>query len=201
MLDRIVGAVLAGGRSSRMGSEKPLVEIGGRLLIERVLDAVSPCVAEVVLVTNRPELYGFLGVQAIPDTHPGRGPLAGIHSALGSLRGYGALVVACDYPFLDAQSLRKITREDPGGGVVLPQIEGRLHPLCALYATKALTAVEQALANGELMVLSLVARLPQRILFEDELGGAAAARTFFNVNTPEDLRRAEEMLAQAQPRG
>lgn len=183
-----------------MGSEKPLLEIGGRRLVERVAAAVSPCVAELVLVTNREDLYAFLGLEMVPDIWPGRGPLAGIHAALARLTTDAALVVACDYPFLDQSALRPIVSEDPAGGVVVPRIAGRLQPLCAQYDASILPVVETSVSNGELTVASLLDRLPKRVLEQDRLGGPAAARSFFNVNTPEDLRRAEEMLAEAQPR-
>jgi len=202
MPDRTLGVLLAGGRSSRMGREKPLLEIGGRLLIERVAAAVVLCASKTVVVTNRPELYSFLNLPTIQDTWPGRGPLAGIHAGLRHATCERILVVACDYPFLDAATLRRITAEDPAGGVIVPFIDGKLQPLCALYSVSVLPLVETSIASGELMVSSLLARLPQRVVQQRALGGAAASRTFFNVNTPEDLRRAEEMLAEeAEPRG
>jgi molybdopterin-guanine dinucleotide biosynthesis protein A len=185
-----------------MGREKPLQVVGGVSMIERVRAAVSHCVDELVIVTNRPDLYAFLGMPMISDIYSERGPLGGIQAALGQLRSPAALVVATDYPFLEPGALRRIVGEDPAGGVVVPRVAGRLHPLCALYAKDCATVLEESLAKGELMVLSFVARLRQKVLDETELGGPeAASRIFFNVNTPEDLRRAEEILAQAQPRG
>src|SRR5437867_9592094 len=152
MPERTLGVLLAGGRSSRMGREKPLLEIGGKLLVERVAAAVTPCASRTVLVTNQPELYSFLGLPTLRDTWPGRGPLAGVHAGLRHATCERALVVACDYPFLAAAPLRRIMSEDPGGGVVVPSIDGRLHPLCALYTVSLLPVVEASLASGELMV-------------------------------------------------
>jgi molybdopterin-guanine dinucleotide biosynthesis protein A len=177
-----------------MGCEKPLVQVGGQSLIERVVDAISPVVDRVVVVTNRPELYDGLGLPTLADSYVGRGPLAGIHAALKHLACDAALIVACDYPFLDAAALGRIARTDPARGVVVPEIGGRLHPVCALYAVETLPAIEASLASGELMVLSLVSRVPRTVLREADLGGQTAERTFFNVNTPDDLRRAEEIL-------
>ena len=194
------GVILAGGKSRRLGAEKPLQVVGGASLIERVVDALSPCVDQLLLVTNRPELYSFLGLETIPDIHPGRGPLAGMQAAFRHIGSPSALVVAGDYPFLTPTALKRILREDPAGGVVLPQIGGQRHPLCAHYASSSATQIEEALAAGELMVLSFVARLRQVVLDEREFGGESAARVFFNVNTPEDLRHAEGLLGQAQPR-
>lgn len=199
---RTVGVLLAGGQSRRMGREKPLQTVGGVTLVERAATALRAVVGEILLVTNRPDLYGFLELPIVEDVIPGRGPLGGLHAAHGRLAGAQALVVAADYPFLQPDVLRLIATQDPAGGVVLPYVDGHPHPLCALYAPAALGAVQDALDRGELMLMSLVDRLPQRVLTQDELGGATASRVFFNVNTPHDLERAEELLAQtpAQPR-
>src|SRR5207247_10833150 len=101
MTRRTAGVLLAGGRSRRMGREKPLQIVGGVSLIERVRAAVSHCVDETVLVTNRPDLYAFLGLPMIPDTYPERGPLAGLLAALEYVRAPAPLVLAADYPLLD----------------------------------------------------------------------------------------------------
>jgi molybdopterin-guanine dinucleotide biosynthesis protein A len=181
-----------------MGREKPLQTVGGVTLIERAAAALGACVENVLLVTNRPDLYGFLDLPIVEDLVAGRGPLSGLAAAASKLRGERALVVAADYPFLEPDALRRILSEDPVGGVVVPHVDGHPHPLCALYAPEALAAAQDSLDRGELMVMSLLARLPQTIVPQSELGGPAASRVFFNVNTPEDLDRAEEMLAQAQ---
>ena len=199
MREKVTGFILAGGQSRRMGRDKPLVEIGGVPLIRRVMAALTPCVSETIVVTNRDEPFGSLGLRTLADTWPGRGPLAGIHAALKSVRTPSALIVACDYPFLTPDALERILREPPSGGIVAPQIAGQLHPLCAQYAAAALGAVEESLAAGELMVLSCVARLRERRLLEEgEFGGAErASRTFMNINTPADLERAESLVAHA----
>jgi molybdopterin-guanine dinucleotide biosynthesis protein A len=183
-----------------MGREKPLQTVGGVPLVERAAAAVRTCVDEMLLVTNRPELYEFLDMPIVEDVVVGRGPLGGLLAAHRKLGATRALVVASDYPFLEEEALRRILREDPAGGVVLPQIDGHPHPLCALYAPDALAAAHDALARGELMLMSLVSRLPQIFIPQSELGGPAASRIFFNVNTPADLERAEELLAASQPR-
>ena len=184
-----------------MGTEKPLVAIGGRTLIARVAEAIAPCLEELVIVTNRPDLYGFLGHRMLEDAYVGQGPLAGMHAGLTQLGCAAALVVACDYPFLDARSIARIARENPAGGAVIPEIEGHLHPLCALYAAEVLPEITSCLSTGVLAVHALLDRIPQKILAQTELGGPAAARTFFNINSPDDLRRAEELLAETQSHG
>jgi len=183
-----------------MGREKPLQTVGGVPLVVRVASAMRPCVDEILLVTNRPELYESLGFPIVEDVVPGRGPLGGLQAAHRRLGATRALVAACDYPFLVEDALRRILAEDPKGGVVLPHVDGHPHPLCALYAPDALAAAQQSLDRGELMVMSLVGRLPQTIVPQAELGGPEASRIFFNVNSQADIERAEEILAATESR-
>src|SRR3989304_902952 len=89
---RITGVIQAGGGSPRMGGRpKALLDVGGRRIIERVLDAVTPSVGEVLLVTNTPDLYAFLGLPMVADVYPDHGSLGGIYSGLEAAAGGGAV--------------------------------------------------------------------------------------------------------------
>ena len=104
---RVTGVIQAGGRSVRMGGRpKGLMELGGRRLIERVLMALTPVVDDVLVVTNTPQLYAFLGLPMVPDVYPDRGSLGGIYSGLRAAPGQAALTVACDMPFLHPEVLK-----------------------------------------------------------------------------------------------
>jgi molybdopterin-guanine dinucleotide biosynthesis protein A len=181
-----------------MRAIKPLVQVGGISLIERVTTAVASSVSDCVIVTGEASLSRGLGCELLEDIHPDRGPLAGIHAASVRFGGRALLVAACDYPFLEPRALRHIVETDPGEGAVVPEIDGRLHPLCALYSPAACALAEGAILKGQLPVLALLSHLPTKVLPESEFEDAR--RVFFNVNTPEDLRQAEVLFAQAQSR-
>jgi len=93
---KTAGVLLAGGQSRRMGREKPLQTVGGLPLVERAAKAMAACVDELLLVTNRPDLYDFLRLPIVEDVIPGRGPLGGLHAAHQRLKDTRALVVASD---------------------------------------------------------------------------------------------------------
>src|ERR1700756_197905 len=118
---KVSGVIQAGGRSVRMGGRpKALIEVGGRSIIERVLAALAPAVDEVLVVTNTPELYAFLGLPMVADVYPDHGSLGGIYSGLKAAAGQAALTVACDMPFLHPEIAKLVAQRAGEGDVVIP---------------------------------------------------------------------------------
>jgi molybdopterin-guanine dinucleotide biosynthesis protein A len=194
---RVTGVIQAGGKSTRMGGEpKALLELGGRRIVERVLDAVAPVVDDVLIVTNTPALYGFLGVPMVPDVYPDHGSLGGIFSGLKAAAGDAAFTVACDMPFLHPEVARLVIGRAGEGDVVIPRVGEQLETLHALYAKACLPAIEARLQAGRLKIVGF---------FEDvrvvEVSEAEVARhrapdvVFMNVNTPDELARARALAA------
>jgi molybdopterin-guanine dinucleotide biosynthesis protein A len=188
----VTGVVQAGGRSTRMGGEpKALLELGGRRIIERVIDAVRPNVHDLLLVTNTPELYAFLGVPMVPDAHPGRGSLGGIYSGLRAAPGDAAFTVACDMPFLHPGVVRLVVERAGEADVVIPRCGDQLETLHACYGRACLAPIEARLAAGRLKITGFFEEV--RVL---EIAEAEVARfrdpalVFMNVNTPDELARA-----------
>jgi molybdopterin-guanine dinucleotide biosynthesis protein A len=179
---RPVGAVLAGGAGSRLGGDKAMVELDGRPLLLYPLDALRAVCDEVTVVAKRrtelPPLEGKASVWIEPDEP--RHPLCGIVHALRLASGRPVLVVAADMPLLDAGTLRHIAGTDPGGAAaVVPVLDGRLQPLCALYLPRALAGLEgfapEARTADAVRALGIVELDCDR------------AEAFFNVNAPEDI--------------
>jgi molybdopterin-guanine dinucleotide biosynthesis protein A len=194
---RITGVIQAGGRSTRMGGEpKALLELGGRRIIERALDVVRAVVDDVLIVTNTPALYGFLGVPMIPDVYPDHGSLGGIFSGLQAAAGDATFTVACDMPFLHPDVARLVIDRAGQGDVVIPRVGEQLETMHALYAKACLPAIETRLRAGRLKIVGF---------FDDvrvvEIGEAEVARhrapevVFMNVNTPDELARARALAA------
>ena len=200
-----LGAILAGGASSRFGAPKALAEVGGRRIIDRVLEAIAEAVRDVVLIANEPAVFGDVELPARPDRITGMGPLAGIETALRwamEMGRPGALVVACDMPFVSAPLLREIVGRATAGGAnaVIPESTGRrrIEPLCAWYSVRGLGAVERALASGERSLVALAASVrAERIALADVRRFGDPDVIFLNVNTPGDLQRAIEIDARS----
>lgn len=194
-----LGVVLAGGLSTRYGSPKALATVDGTRIVDRAAAALAEVTDRVVGIANDSDIALALGLATRPDLHAGLGALGGIHSALTWAQEEeraGALVVACDMPFISVPLLRRMLALAADTDIVAPESGGRrgIEPLCAYYATSCLAAVEAAIARGDTRVISFhddvrVTRIP---LDEVRTFGDAAT-LFLNVNTPEDRERAESI--------
>jgi molybdopterin-guanine dinucleotide biosynthesis protein A len=195
---RVTGVIQAGGKSVRMGGEpKALLELGGRSLIERVLDAVVPVVDDVLIVTNTPALYAFLGVPMIPDAYPDHGSLGGIFSGLAAASGDAAFTVACDMPFLHPPVARLVLAHAGQADVVVPRVGEQLETMHALYAKACLPHIEARLAVGRLKIVEFFADVRVVEIPEREVARLRApAVVFMNVNTPDELSRARALAAE-----
>jgi molybdopterin-guanine dinucleotide biosynthesis protein A len=196
---KVAGAIIAGGPATRLGGvAKPFLTVGGRTIAERQIAALRGAgVGRVFVVANDPAPWAALALDVVPDRVAGRGPLGGIQAALAAVGDCDAVVcVAGDLPFVAPALLAALHRRAPGADAVAPRTEGGIEPLCARYARTLLPAVDARVAAGELAVHALLERLAV-----DWIEGAALAaldpggRSFFNINTPEDLRHAEALAA------
>jgi molybdopterin-guanine dinucleotide biosynthesis protein MobB len=195
-----LGVILAGGASRRFGTPKALARVGGRRIIDRVLDALGAAVPEVVISANEPALFADLDLPFRGDDIPGQGALGGLHTALrwAMERGRsGALIVACDMPGVTAKVLSMIVDRAAvtEADVVAPESEGRrgAEIMCAWYSVRCLPEVERMLGEGELGVHRLLERVRVELIPLAEIRRIGDPHTLFqNVNTPEELRDAEE---------
>jgi molybdopterin-guanine dinucleotide biosynthesis protein A len=183
----VTGVILAGGSSSRMKSNKALLPCRGELFIERVHRLLSNLFRDVILVTNTPELYRFLPCPAVPDIFPGMGSLAGIHSGLRHSRTPYIFVVACDMPSLNKALIRHMVEEINGQDVIIPESDGGLEPLHAVFGKGALPVMEDALSRGNRKIVDCCNRLNETIIPKEVVAEIDPGfRSFKNINTPED---------------
>ena len=190
-------AVQAGGRSSRMGSDKALLRLDGIPLIERLLQRVSGLGEEILITTNRPQDYQYLGLRMASDPEPGAGALHGLRTALEAARGQTVLVLACDMPFVSRPLLEHMLQLSEAADLVVPRRGGEYEPLHAVYSKGCLPALEAALQRGQRRMISFFPSLNLRTVEQEEIDRLdPEGLSFFNVNTPEDLRKAERILAQ-----
>ena len=195
---RVTGVIQAGGRSVRMGGRpKGLMELGGRRLIERVLMALTPVVDDVLVVTNTPQLYAFLGLPMVQDVYPDRGSLGGIYSGLRAAPGQAALTVACDMPFLHPEVLKLVAERSGEGDVVIPRVGDQLETLHAAYGKACLPHIEERLLAGKLKITGFFEKVRVVEITEADVARFRDPRlVFMNVNTPEELDRARELMAE-----
>lgn len=191
----ITGAILAGGRSSRMGTDKALLEIGGIPLIQRVRDILSTLFPHLILITNTPDCYRFLGIPMAGDIYPNEGSLAGIHAALSHAPTDLVFVVACDMPFISPAVVRHLCGLTDGCDAVVPESPDGIEPLHAIYRRSCLPVMEQMLCRGEKRIRDLLNQVQTCRLSWDDLSGLPGARqSFLNLNTPQEFAAALQEL-------
>jgi molybdopterin-guanine dinucleotide biosynthesis protein A len=179
------------------GRPKALLELGGRRIIERVLDAVAPVVDDVLIVTNTPELYGFLNLPMVADAWPEHGSLGGIFTGLAAASGEAAFTVACDMPFLHRDVARLVVARAGEGDVVIPRVGDTLETLHAVYAKTCLPHIETRLRAGRLKIVGFFEDVRVVEIGEHEVARHRAPQAvFMNVNTPDELERAQALVAE-----
>jgi molybdenum cofactor guanylyltransferase len=183
--------VLAGGKSSRMGSDKAFLRLGDETLLARALKAAGVVAGEVRIVGDARKFAG-LGL-VVEDVYRDRGPLGGIHAALSSSSTELNLVLAVDLPFVGTDFLEHLLlrARESGAMITVPRAGGGLQPLCAAYRREFAGVAEQSLREGKYKIDALFARVGTRVIEEDELLRAGfSAEIFRNLNTPEEFEKA-----------
>lgn len=193
----ISAAILAGGQSSRMGSNKAFVTVGGKPIIERVIERVSALTDDLVIVTNSAQEYAHLNVPLHGDLLPGKGPLGGLYTAISVTANPYTLVVSCDQPFLNGDLLRYLIGLTEGYDVVVPlAADGYPQSMHAIYGKGCLPAIRGSLEMDRLKMISFFPGVRVREVAGAEIEQIDPQRTsFINVNTPEDQQAAEALAA------
>jgi molybdopterin-guanine dinucleotide biosynthesis protein A len=175
---KVTGFVLAGGRSSRMGQDKALLDWHGRPLVDHMMALLATAATDVQVV----------GRDRLPDRWPGRGPLSGIATALEITLTDANLIVAVDLPFLTTGFLNYLRSRLEGTNrpLLASKIESHF-PLCLGVRRELLPEVQRRVENGNLSVHALIEEADSEILSEEELRHAGFEPPIFrNINTPED---------------
>jgi len=189
-IDNTAGIILAGGRSSRFGSNKALADFRGIPLIRQVSDLMDSLFPERLLITQTPEIYRFLGWPTRPDLIPGQGPLGGIHAALTAVSAPRCFIAACDMPFLNPGLISYLCAQaGEEWDVVVPCLDQGLEPLHAVYRKSALAVIEENLRGGQKKISTCFEQLRVKKVTQAEIGKIVPDLiTFCNINRHEDLQ-------------
>jgi molybdenum cofactor guanylyltransferase len=189
-------AILAGGKSKRMGQDKALMPFLGRPLILRIIERLQSLSDEVFAMTTRPADYAFLGIPVHSDlVTPGQGPLVGLYSSLLKATKPFVAVVGCDMPFA-SPALFEHERDlilATGADVVLPSTSVGLEPLHAVYRRETcLPVLQVALEAGERQIIAWFPKVKVHVLPLEVTARYDQNRlTFCNLNTPEEYQQAQ----------
>ena len=184
----ITGVVLAGGKSSRYGKNKALESMNGVRLIERVVGVLDAIFDRIVVSTNTPHEYAFLGLPMFEDAIKGLGPIGGIYTGLQTISDNAGFFVACDLPFLNERLIRHMIHMKADYDVVVPKIDWKIEALHALYSKTCLPAIKTLIGAKKYQIIQLfndtrVNYVGEHIIraFDPQL------KTFMNVNSPQEM--------------
>lgn len=183
-------AVLAGGKSSRMGFDKQLMRIRDERLMDILLPQLLACFDDVLVVTNRLEYYAHKAVRAVPDSFVGMGPLAGIHAALLHSASEYTFVIACDMPHISAAYVRYMQNRvaDARPDACVTKSGEWIEPFHAFYGASCLPFVRRDLEEEKTSVFRCLKKARTLYIEESAAKGFEGGKSMFiNLNTKEDL--------------
>jgi molybdopterin-guanine dinucleotide biosynthesis protein A len=194
--------IQAGGESRRMGQDKALLPFLGQPLIERILKRISGLADEILVTTNNPGAFQFLGVPLYPDLVLDRGALGGLYTALRAASHPVVGIVACDMPFLnpDLLAFEREKLMETKADIVIPETSSGLEPFHAVYRrSTCLVPVKSALDAGKWRVDAWFYQMKLLALTSEEMRlYDPHLVSFWNVNTPEDLSHAQKMALEIE---
>lgn len=211
----VTGVILAGGKSRRMGKNKALLQLGEDSLIAHVIRRMRLVVDELLLITNSPDEFAHLDLPMHADIFPNTGALGGVYTGLTHASHDTVLCVACDSPFLEPNLLTYLVSVLGEHDVVMPytdegvgvrnasrgdEVRITLQTLCAAYSKRCLPIIASMLQESELRVHALAERAHIKHISPDIWQKFdPEGMSFFNINTPEDLDRAQSYMRSQTP--
>lgn len=181
----ISGAITAGGKSSRMGEDKGLINYNGKPLVSYGIELLSLFTDNIFISTNN-SVYSQFRKPLINDIYKNCGPLGGIHAILITIDTNFALVISCDMPLLTSLVLKKLVENISNYDIIIPRIDGHIEPLCAIYSKTLLSEIETRIANNNYKLQDLIFSSKTKFVdFND-------SKNFLNINTKSDLNKLEK---------
>ena len=195
--------VLAGGKGVRLGRDKLSEPVGGHSLLQRVVDVLALVSDQIlVVIAQRQHDPALLATakeaRIIADFYPGKGALGGIYTGLAASASSHSLVVAGDMPLLSSSLLHYLMEISPNFDVVMPRVKGEIEPLHAIYSRNCLEPIRQQIEQGDLRIRGFFQQVKVRYVEEEEIDRFDPRHlSFFNINTPADLRKAKVLLGES----
>ena len=197
----ISAILLAGGKSRRLGRDKALENIGGERIIDKVITKVSKCCDEVLVVGDRPARYQELDlpeeIKFVHDHFANAGSLGGLYTGLSKSLSDWCLLVACDMPFLSVDLLNDMKSKaiDSKAHALVPIIDGRFQPTHAFYNKRCLPYIERNIKLGLFKMIGYFNEINVKtVVFDSNEMNQDTERSFFNLNTKEDLQKARQWV-------
>lgn len=194
----ITAIILAGGKSSRMGSDKSLLKLGEKTLIEHVADSLRPYVDSVLIVTNDQEKYKFLkNVRFVPDIEENQGPFIGLISGISASETIWSFVTSCDMPLIDGNIINYLWNRKKGY-IVSPSSSEGFEPMLSLYSKEILPYAKKLMDSNMRSInkfISYMAELNYAVIInKEDIESIFGKKIFFNINNHENYNSLLEVF-------
>lgn len=186
---RITGVILAGGKSSRMGTDKGLLELNGQPLIQYAIDTLKSIGLEIIIISNNSD-YEQFGFPVYPDIIPDKGPIGGVYTALSYSSTEKNLIVSCDTPFLSKKLLNYLIDASKNSSIAIAEFEGREHPLIGIYSKHSRDTFKLYLDRNDLKLQNANKALNADVV-SLTMHPEVKSIMFSNLNTTEEFKRLE----------
>jgi len=184
--------ILAGGKSSRMGTDKGLLLFDGKPLLQKIIEQLSPVVNEIIIVSNNYE-YEQFGLQVIGDLIKDIGPAGGIHAALSNAQSEQIFIVSCDMPFITTHAAKYMMQHAAHSQIALPLYHGKIQPLFGVYSRQCLLKWKQLIEQRIIKLQEMVMHF-DLLKIDIEKNGLFVDLLFTNINDKNDFNKALRQL-------
>lgn len=195
------GIILSGGQNTRMGGRnKAFLRLEDRYFLDWIINTLSNACCELILATREPYLYSEWDLKIVEDIFKVRSPLTGLHAGLVNMLADYAFCTSCDTPLLKKEIVQVLIDEiEPGYDVIVPVSDTYYQPMCAVYSKKCIPFIEKQLNLGDLKADHLYEKIKlKEIPYERFEAIDPDLKSFFNVNTPEDIYSAGRLLKRTE---
>jgi molybdopterin-guanine dinucleotide biosynthesis protein A len=197
-MEKASAIILAGGKNTRIGKNKAFIQLpSGESMIQNTLNILQRIFPEIIIVTNQKENYLKLDVKVVEDLIKESGPLGGIFTGLCYSTSEHNFVVACDMPFINPALIKLLWEKSETYDAVIPEIDGEAEPLFALYSKNCIPVMFEHLQKQNLKMREVLRKLQVNRIGAEEIDRLDPEHlSFFNINTEEDLKIAQNLKIQ-----
>lgn len=182
--------ILAGGENKRINLQKAFLEIKGKRIIETISAMLGRLFSKVIINTNDPESFFYLGLPMTGDILKARGPMTGILSSMVSADAPEIFVVACDMPFVNEKLVSMLINKYNGQNALVPLFHGESQPLLGIYSKRIALLMEDSISKDERSMKRLLQKIDVEFLEEDIIRDVdPEGRSFVNINTMDDFKK------------
>ncbi len=184
--------ILAGGKSSRMGTDKAVLMLEGKTILQRIIDELRPAVEKIIIVSDNPE-HGKFGMERIPDKIKNSGPAGGIYTVLAHCSSEKMMVVSCDMPFIKTEAVLFMLENSKDSQITVPVFQNQLEPMFAVYSKSCLAKWAELIGSGTFKLQHLFGHFTQSKIVVDA-NPLFVGPFFMNMNSSEDFNKAKTFV-------